>query len=102
MPPANSVKFVLNERRKQNRIMSGPAAEKEYMSKIARGKGKNEDAPRCWSRNDLLPDCLSASPRAQRNDVGSGGQSGGHLGGSAGGDDQVVIVTGPKTTEDRG
>src|ERR1035441_538794 len=39
------------------------------------------------------------SPHAQRNDVGSGGQSGGHPGGVAGGNDHVVIFTGPKTTE---
>ena len=45
---------------------------------------------------------LRAAVRTQRNDVGSGGQGGGHLGGVAGSNDHVVVITGPKTTEDGG
>src|SRR5260370_38598127 len=50
----------------------------------------------------VSPNKLRASTRAQRNDVGPGGQSGGHLDGGAGGNGHVVIFTGPKTTEHRG
>src|SRR2546429_8845040 len=52
------------------------------------------DAKPIVSRNRLC-----ASARAQRNEVGSGSQSGGNLGGVAGGNDHVVVFAFPKTTE---
>src|SRR6266852_1528851 len=78
--------------------MSGPAA--EYMSKIGRGEAKNEGGSQLGAT--AFPNWLCASDRTQRNDVGSGGQSGGNLGGGAGGNDHVVIFTSSKTAEHRG
>src|SRR5208282_1178353 len=71
---------------------------------IAGGKAKKKARAGgfgCDSRVSCSPNWLGVAAGRQRNDVGSGGQSGGHLGGIPSGENQVVIFTGPKTTEDR-
>src|ERR1700687_4380579 len=77
----------------------GPRSTKWCRIGGAKGRG-------CWGGRGRgkapSPHRLRASARAQRNGVGSGGQSGGYLGGVAGGNDHVVVFTGPKTTENRG
>jgi hypothetical protein len=81
----------------------------EYMSKFERGKAKNEKAV-AGSQLPVARKTLGSSGISLRTenwqlatayDVGTGGQSGGHLGGSAGGNDDVVIVTRAETTEHR-
>src|SRR6266481_7267602 len=83
--------------------MPEPAA--EYMSKAGGKKKMNcvAGGPRSAGAGKAPSSHrLGVSARAQRNDVGSGGQSGGHLSGTARSNDHVVVFTGPKTTENRG
>src|ERR1017187_639866 len=106
--PANSVKFALNEGSKtvlsldpRRSICRKSPGGKKKMRTVA-GLSLLCDRRMWWQGFAPLGGGRAPSRHAQRNDVGPGGQSGGHFGGIASGDDQVVIFTGPKTTEHRG
>src|ERR1035437_3629098 len=106
--PANSVKFALYEGSKtvlsldpRRSICRKSPGGKKKMRTVA-GLSLLCDRRMWWQGFAPLGGGRAPSRHAQRNDVGPGGQSGGHFGGIASGDDQVVIFTGPKTTEHRG